>query len=50
MITAKPPWYVKNAEHNPYAVLYKIAEAKTPPPFPDDISDNLKDFLKKCLQ
>jgi Serine/threonine protein kinase len=49
MATGKIPWSHYNFE-NPVALLMKIALSDEIPQIPDNISDELKDFIKQCLQ
>lgn len=47
MATGKPP----GAEYkNPRSVLYYLANLNTMPPIPQNVSAELKDFLKCCLK
>lgn len=45
MATGKPPW----AQESQVAVLYHIATSADPPPFPDHLSEQCKDFLRLCF-
>ncbi|CAK80924.1 unnamed protein product (macronuclear) [Paramecium tetraurelia] len=47
MLTALPPW---GHFDNPLQALFSISSKKCPPPFPRNISDNLRGFLECCLQ
>ena len=42
MATGKPPW---SDQKNQFAALYFIGNTTKPPPFPEDFSDEGKDFL-----
>jgi len=44
LVSGKPPF----DDLNDISCLYKMAEGN-PPPFPENISDNCRDFLEKCL-
>jgi len=47
MLVGKPPW----AEHkNQFAALFYIGHATGPPPFPENISFEAKDFLEKIFK
>lgn len=47
MATGQPPW----AEFkNPMATLYNLANANSPPAFPEHLSDTCKHFLSCCLK
>jgi len=46
MATAKPPW----ADKNPIQAMFYIANAVEPPPIPDGLSPECKDFISKCLR
>ena len=47
MITGEPPW---SELKNTYATLYHIMNATKPPILPENISDDLKDFLTQCFK
>lgn len=47
MLTGEPPW--PNFK-NHMAALYHILKTETPPPIPEIASNNLKDFLERCLR
>ena len=47
MATGLPPW---GLFANPIAALFNIANNKEPPPLPECLSEEAKDFLKLCLQ
>ncbi|OMJ84879.1 hypothetical protein SteCoe_13937 [Stentor coeruleus] len=47
MLTAKPPW---NDIENQVMLMMKVAIYNEIPMIPNNISDNCKDFLNKCLQ
>lgn len=49
MVTTAPPWPEFN--NNPYGLLYKIANTKVPPAFPEELlpKTDIYDFLTKCL-
>lgn len=47
MATGQPPW---TEYKNPMSVLYYIANLNTMPPIPQNVSAELKDFLKCCLK
>ena len=47
MLTAKHPW--PDAD-NQWSAIFAIARTKTGPPFPDDVSDHAKQFMKHCFQ
>lgn len=47
MATGKPPW---GEFQNSFQALYTIAMRKSAPPFPSEISEDLRDFLEKCLK
>lgn len=49
MVTGKIPWSHLNVE-NPVTLLMKIALSDEIPQIPDNISDELKDFIRQCLQ
>ncbi|KAL9240799.1 hypothetical protein vseg_014977 [Gypsophila vaccaria] len=46
MATGKPPW----CQYQEVAALFHIGTTKSPPPIPDHLSAEAKDFLNKCLQ
>lgn len=46
MATGKPPWSNYAA---PVAAMFQIASSKDPPPIPDNISPEAKDFLLLCF-
>lgn len=46
MATGKPPWSNYAA---PVAAMFQIASSKDPPPIPDNISPEAKDFLMLCF-
>lgn len=47
MATGQPPW----AEYkNPMSVLYYIGNLNSMPPIPENLSAELKDFLKCCMR
>lgn len=45
MCTGHPPW----KDLNPLAALNRIAHTDQKPPYPDHISESLKDFMNKCF-
>jgi serine/threonine protein kinase len=45
LLTGKPPYF----DMQPFAAMYQIVQANHPP-FPDNISPELTDFLLKCFQ
>ena len=47
MASGKPPWSEYN---NQMAVMYHVIQNNEPPPFPDHLSSEAKDFLQNCLQ
>ncbi len=47
MATGEPPW---SQFTNQITALYNIMNAQKPPDLPDILSDDLKDFLNKCLK
>lgn len=47
MATGKPPW---SQQFQEVAALFHIGTTKSPPPIPDHLSPNAKDFILKCLQ
>ncbi|KAK9265363.1 hypothetical protein L1049_003513 [Liquidambar formosana] len=46
MATTKPPW----SQFEGVAAMFKIGNSKELPAIPDHLSDNGKDFVRKCLQ
>ncbi|KAF2313326.1 hypothetical protein GH714_010373 [Hevea brasiliensis] len=46
MATAKPPW----SQYEGVAAMFKIGNSKELPAFPDNLSDDGKDFVRQCLQ
>lgn len=46
MLTARPPW---GHFSNPIQALLVISTKTSGPEIPPDTSDDLKDFLEKCL-
>nr|AZL94781.1 NPK1-like protein [Colobanthus quitensis] len=46
MATGKPPW----CQYQEVAVLFHIGTTKSPPPIPEHLSADAKDFLNNCLQ
>lgn len=46
MATGKPPWSTYTA---PVAAMFQIASSKDPPPLPDNLSPEAKDFLLLCF-
>ncbi|KAL6903340.1 hypothetical protein ACP4OV_004153 [Aristida adscensionis] len=46
MATSKPPW----SQYEGIAAVFKIGNSKELPPIPDHLSENCKDFIRKCLQ
>ena len=46
MATGKPPWSTYTA---PVAAMFQIASSKDPPPLPDHLSPEGKDFLLLCF-
>ncbi|KAF2313324.1 hypothetical protein GH714_010355 [Hevea brasiliensis] len=46
MATAKLPW----SQYEGVAVMFKIGNSKELPAFPDNLSDDGKDFVRQCLQ
>ncbi|KAL6652238.1 hypothetical protein ACP70R_011163 [Stipagrostis hirtigluma subsp. patula] len=47
MATSKPPWSQYEGD---IAAVFKIGNSKELPPIPDHLSENCKDFIRKCLQ
>lgn len=47
MVTGRPPW---SDIPNPLTVMFKIASNELPPPIPEGIAKETRDFLEKCLQ
>lgn len=45
MATGKPPW----SNYAPVAAMFQIASSKSPPPIPDSLSPEAKDFLALCF-
>ena len=47
MLTSKPPW----SEHgrDPKVIMEVIRNTKTHPPYPDNITDECKQFLDLCF-
>ncbi|KAI5671421.1 hypothetical protein M9H77_11785 [Catharanthus roseus] len=51
MATGCSPWpNSNNSTTNPASLIYKIGFSETLPQIPDFLSDQAKDFLKKCLK
>ncbi|KAJ8442742.1 hypothetical protein Cgig2_011012 [Carnegiea gigantea] len=46
MATGKPPW----CQYQEVAALFHIGTTKSPPPIPEHLSEDAKDFLRKCLK
>lgn len=46
MATAKPPW----SQYEGIAAMFKIGNSKDLPPIPDHLSEEGKDFIRRCLQ
>ncbi|KAI9084208.1 hypothetical protein K1719_033879 [Acacia pycnantha] len=46
MATTKPPW----SQYEGVAAMFKIGNSKELPTIPDDLSNEGKDFVRKCLQ
>ncbi|KAJ8752853.1 hypothetical protein K2173_008588 [Erythroxylum novogranatense] len=46
MATTKPPW----SQYEGVAAMFKIGNSKDLPVIPDHLSDEGKDFVRKCLQ
>ncbi|CAM0903382.1 unnamed protein product [Alopecurus aequalis] len=46
MATSKPPW----SQYEGIAAMFKIGNSKELPPIPDHLSEQAKDFIRKCLQ
>ncbi|KAJ8623837.1 hypothetical protein MRB53_032367 [Persea americana] len=46
MATTKPPW----SQYEGVAAMFKIGNSKELPAIPDHLSDDGKDFVRKCLQ
>ncbi|KAJ4712055.1 Kinase superfamily protein [Melia azedarach] len=46
MATTKPPW----SQYEGVAAMFKIGNSKELPAIPDHLSDEGKDFVRKCLQ
>jgi hypothetical protein len=46
MATGKPPWSNYAA---PVAAMFQIASSKDPPPIPEHLSPQAKDFLLMCF-
>ncbi|WOL00076.1 mitogen-activated protein kinase kinase kinase YODA-like isoform X1 [Canna indica] len=46
MATSKPPW----SQYEGIAAMFKIGNSRELPPIPDHLSDDGKDFVRKCLQ
>lgn len=47
MFTGKPPWHEM---HDQVSAMFKIVNSATPPPFPESVSDDAKEFLLVCFQ
>lgn len=45
MVTGNPPW----KDLNPLAAMNQIAHTEKKPVYPENISENLKDFLNSCF-
>eukprot|EP00850_Spirogloea_muscicola_P007432 SM000037S13567 [mRNA] locus=s37:673594:679218:- [translate_table: standard] len=51
MATGKPPWSQFQSQAGPpVSALFHIAASKAPPPIPDHLSPEAKDFLLKCFR
>jgi hypothetical protein len=51
MATGKAPWsQLLNKDANCVSLLYQIAQAKSPPPIPKELSNEAVDFLKQCFK
>ncbi|CAD5175832.1 unnamed protein product [Musa acuminata subsp. malaccensis] len=46
MATSKPPW----SQYEGIAAMFKIGNSKELPTIPDHLSDDGKDFIRRCLQ
>ncbi|KAG8044267.1 hypothetical protein GUJ93_ZPchr0137g29191 [Zizania palustris] len=46
MATSKPPW----SQYEGIAAMFKIGNSRELPPIPDHLSEQGKDFIRKCLQ
>ncbi|XP_057965336.1 mitogen-activated protein kinase kinase kinase 3 isoform X1 [Malania oleifera] len=46
MATSKPPW----SQYEGVAAIFKIGNSKDIPEIPENLSNNAKDFVKRCLQ
>ncbi|CAN4087718.1 unnamed protein product [Withania somnifera] len=46
MATSKPPW----SQYEGVAAMFKIGNSKELPAIPEHLSDEAKDFVRKCLQ
>ncbi|WOL07396.1 hypothetical protein Cni_G16137 [Canna indica] len=46
MATSKPPW----SQYEGIAAMFKIGNSKELPKIPDHLSDEGKDFIRRCLQ
>ncbi|KAJ8536795.1 hypothetical protein K7X08_035196 [Anisodus acutangulus] len=46
MATSKPPW----SQYEGVAAMFKIGNSKELPAVPEQLSDEAKDFVRKCLQ
>jgi serine/threonine protein kinase len=46
MATGRPPWSNYTA---PVAAMFQIASSKDPPPIPEHLSPQAKDFLLMCF-
>jgi hypothetical protein len=46
MATGKPPW---SNYATPVAAMFQIASSKDPPPIPEHLSPQAKDFLLMCF-
>ncbi|KAM3381985.1 mitogen-activated protein kinase kinase kinase YODA [Capsicum galapagoense] len=46
MATSKPPW----SQYEGVAAMFKIGNSKELPAIPEQLSDEAKDFVRKCLQ
>jgi len=51
MFTARPPWFDPSKRfQDQMSAMFYIAQAQGPPPFPDHISPEARDFLTLCFQ
>ncbi|XP_015958937.1 mitogen-activated protein kinase kinase kinase 18-like [Arachis duranensis] len=48
MVTGKPPW--NDVSGDPVSVLYRVGFSGEAPEIPESVSEEVKDFLGKCLR